>query len=196
MPTQSKIDTVNSLTQKLSNSRSIIFIDYQGLSTFQLEKLRREIEDAGGTLLIVKNTLLKIAASKAGLFPHRKPPENNLTTPHDELNFDQLLHGPTAIVCTSQDESTPAKTIYKFSQEWELPTFKGGFLQKEPLSVKMVEHLAKLPSRTELIARTITQIHSPTLKLVFTLKANLNHLIYALNALQKAKEKPLSKKER
>ncbi|KFF57935.1 50S ribosomal protein L10, partial [Cryobacterium sp. MLB-32] len=58
--------TVAELTEKFESSTAVLLTEYRGLTVAQLKSLRKSIsEDA--TYAVVKNTLTKIAANKAGI---------------------------------------------------------------------------------------------------------------------------------
>lgn len=133
----------------------------------QVEDLRKKVEDAGGIFMIAKNTLLKLAEEKSNV--------------SRDLEQAEILKGPTATLFCTEDETSPIKALVDFAKEWELPTVKGGFLQKEFLSANQLQILAKLPGRQVLLSHVKTTIKSPLFSLVNILNVNLYKLICALN---------------
>lgn len=61
MPSEKKIDQVKNLTERLKEAKSVVLVDYQGLTHPQLSELRKRLESGGGSLMVTKNTLLKLA---------------------------------------------------------------------------------------------------------------------------------------
>src|SRR5690606_25255614 len=71
--------TLAELTEKFESSNAVLLTEYRGLTVAQLKQLRRSIGDHA-TYAVVKNTLTKIAANRAGISA-----------------LDEDLQGPSAI---------------------------------------------------------------------------------------------------
>ena len=97
------------------------------------------------------------------------------------------LSGPLALGLSFKDETSAAKEIYKFFKEKELPVIKGGILDSDYLSDKETVALAKLPSKDELIAKTVATIKAPVSGFVNVLSGNLRNLVGVLGNIAKAK---------
>lgn len=166
MPTQKKIDIVSNLREKLTTAKSVVFVDYRGLKTNQLENLRAQVERYGGRFMITKNTLLQLALQ----------------------NSQIALTEPTAILFAFEDEIAPIKALVEFTKEWELPTIKAGFLGQEFITAEKVKGLAKLPGRDILLAMTIAQIQAPTRGLINALANNLRNLTCVIQSIKEQKE--------
>ena len=104
MPNQKNIDSVKSLTDKLSRANSIFFTDYLGLDVLELTLLRKKFFEQKIEYLVVKNTLLKIASKECKI----------------SLN-DNVFYGSTAIALSYDEPVLPAKVIKSFLKERELP---------------------------------------------------------------------------
>lgn len=170
MPTNKKIDIVSDLTEKLTAAKSVVLADYRGLTTSQIEDLRQKIEEAGGTFIITKNTLLQLALQNA------KCKMQNIK-----------LKEPTATLFSFSDEIAPIKALAKFTKEWELPIIKLGFLGKDLISTERINEMAKLPSRNELLTQIVGLLQIPTYGLVSVLKGNVRKLVYLMQAINKQK---------
>ena len=171
MPSQKNIHQLEELKQKADQAKSIALADYRGLNVGQITKLRSLVKEAGGELLVTKNTLLKLALK------------------NDQLNQTEALTGPTLVLFANDDEVTPLKAVAEFARENEMPKLKAGFLGKEFLSIDKITYLSKLPSRQELQAKFVSQMAAPLSGLVNLLSGSLRNLVYVLNALKKNKEK-------
>ncbi|HKZ35610.1 MAG TPA: 50S ribosomal protein L10 [Patescibacteria group bacterium] len=169
MPSQKNIDTVTSLKEKLSRSKSVVLADYRGLTVNLQQKLRRQVRAAGGELMVIKNRLLKIAFKEAK---------------YDIEPLITSFTGPSITLLAYEDELAPIKVLFEFAKEHELPKFKAGFFNQSPLTGEQLEQLAQLPNRVELIAKTVGTLKGPLYGLVNVLSANIRNLIYALKALQ------------
>ena len=148
----------------------MVLADYRGLTVAQQSKLRRQILEVEGELVVAKNSLLKLALEA-----------EKYSLPED---FAQTLEGPTMTLFAYSDPIAPIKTLAQFVKENELPTIKLGFLVKEPLAKVQVEELATLPSKVELIGKTVATIKSPLTGIVNVLSANFRNLVYVLKAVK------------
>jgi large subunit ribosomal protein L10 len=118
-----------------------------------LAELRRSLAGSA-TYSVAKNTLIKRAASKAGI-----------------EGLDQLFVGPTAIAFVSGEAVDAAKAIKTFAKEHKALVIKGGYMDGRALTVAEVERIADLESREVLLA-----------KLAGAMKANLSKAAGLFNA--------------
>ncbi len=172
MPSQINQDQVKTLKEKLEKAKSVVLADYAGLPVNLQQELRAKIVEVGGELIVAKNTLLKIACQE-------------LKFPIDSLT--DSFTGPTITLLSYEDEIAPLKTLAEFAESHQLPTTKAGFLNKEALTKDQVDALAKLPTKIELIAKTVGTIKAPLTGFVNVLSGNLRNLIFALKAIETKK---------
>ena len=146
--------SVAELTRNFENSTAVLLTEYRGLTVAQLKELRDSIrQDA--EYAVVKNTLTKIAAKKAGI-----------------STLDDELKGPSAIAFVHGDPVAVAKGLRTFAKAHPLLVIKGGFFDGNPLTADEVNKLADLESREVLLA-----------KLAGAMKASLTKAAYVFNAL-------------
>ena len=172
MPSPKNIDQVKNLKTKLQQAKSVVLADYRGLSVNLQQELRRKVKAAGGELLVIKNSLLKIALQE------------------EKFDLEPLINaftGPIITLLAYQDELAPIKALADFAQENQLPEVKAGFLNKDPFTKEQIEELAQLPTKVELIAKTVATIKAPLSGIVNVLSGNLRHLTYALKAIKNQK---------
>lgn len=100
------------MVEKFNASKTIVVVDYRGLTVAQATKLRKQLREAGVDYRVVKNTLLTIAAKEAGA---------------DALV--PTFKGVTAIAFGGEDLIAPAQIIAKFSKENKILEIKGGLLE-------------------------------------------------------------------
>jgi len=175
MPSQKNKQQLEELKDALAESKAAILVDYAGMSVHNINQLRNEVKETGGHFNVVKNSLLSLA------FKDKV----------DELSDDALkaLEGPTALLLTSSDDPvSPAKALVKFITDNEIPSIKIGVLDDKILTVHEVENLAKLPGREELLAQLVGQLNAPIYGFAQVLRANLQNLVFALNAVKAQKE--------
>ena len=63
---EGKKAVVAELVEKFNASKTVVVVDYRGLTVAQATKLRKQLREAGVDYRVVKNTLLTIAAKEAG----------------------------------------------------------------------------------------------------------------------------------
>lgn len=158
---------VNNLTEKLNKTKSVILTNYQGLAVNQMQELKREIEKNKGEYSVVKNTLFLKALSKSKL---------------SGIKIGNLF-GPLALGLGT-DEVSAAKIIYNFYKKYKLPKIISGILNKKLLSQEEVIALAQLPTKDELLAKTVFVISAPISSFMQVLIANLRNFIGVLNAIK------------
>jgi len=168
-----KVTLVESLTENLKSATSVVLVDYTGLSVKKQQDLKKRLKEVGAGMTVVKNTLLKIAGSSA------KVNEAALT--------DEVLAGPVALILTKQDPIAPLQVISKFALEFEIPNLKVGIVEGTFRGKNDLEKLAKLPSKDVLFAQTVGAIASPLYGIMGVLNANMQKLVYILNAKAQAK---------
>lgn len=168
MPSSKKRDLVSKLTEKLNQAKSVFLADYRGLTSKQLEELRNKSEKVGGSLQIVKNTLLSLSFKDVGL---------NLPEFVD-------LSGPTAVVFCLKDEVSGIKTMAALAKIWGKPEVKFGFLGKRFLTKEEVNILSQSATQEELLAQVAGTLQGPLSKLVMNLKNGQTKLVYLLKQLK------------
>ena len=166
MSKEKKAQIIDSLQEAFSKCNISILTDYRGLSASEINALRRRLGESGIGYKVVKNTLARFAAERAG---------------KDELV--SLLEGPVAIAFGYGDitESARALTDYIRSSKASL-NIKGGFLGDRLLTLEDVETLSTLPSREILLARILGGMQIPIVALVNYLTVPINGIIGALQA--------------
>ncbi len=146
MPAQLKYDAVKKLTEKLKDAKAMVLVDYRGISVNEDTELRRQARENGVEYFVAKNRLVKIALQEIGV----------------EDNFDDLLEGTTSFAVGYEDGIAPSKLIYKFGQtlkdKFEI---KGGLLDGKRVDTQVIESLAKLPSREEMLGQIAYGLMSP-----------------------------------
>lgn len=165
---QKKEEKVADLSAKIKDAKSIAFADYRGLTAEQIRELRSKIKDAGGELIVAKNTLLKLALTS-----------NQLP------DTDNQLTGPTAAVFAYNDEVSPIKEVAQSAKTFGLPQFKFGFLDKKMLTSSDLDSLAKIPGRDILYANVVGSLASPIHGIVEVLSANIKNLVSVLDQASK-----------
>lgn len=167
---EAKKAIVEQLTEKIANSKTVVLVDYRGLTVEQDTELRTALRKAGVKYEVVKNTLTRFAMNNNG---------------YSEL--DTFLNGPTAIAYSFEDVVAPAKVIAEFAKKFEHLEIKVGVVEGKIFNEKEIKVLAELPSREELIAKALAGFNAPITGFVNVLNGNLRGLVVALNAIAEKK---------
>lgn len=130
-----KATAVADIAEQFKESTAALVTEYRGLTVANLAELRRSL-GASATYSVAKNTLVKRAASEAGV---------------DGL--DELFAGPTAIAFVTGEPVDAAKAIKTFAKEHKALVIKGGYMDGRALTVAEVERIADLESREVLLAK-------------------------------------------
>jgi large subunit ribosomal protein L10 len=164
MPTEKKKKIMDSLEQNFAQCDSGIMADYRGLKTGDLVALRRKFREAGVEFHVIKNTLARIAAGKAG---------------KDQVVG--IFEGPVAVAFVKGDISKSAKLITEHITISKIAlTIKGGFLGNKLLTAKEIATLATLPPKAQLIAKVMGGIQGPLYGLLNQVNAPLRGLAYVI----------------
>jgi large subunit ribosomal protein L10 len=148
-----KATAVADIAEQFKSSTATVITEYRGLTVANLAELRRSLSGSA-TYSVAKNTLIKRAASEAGV-----------------EGLDELFVGPTAIAFVSGEAVDAAKAIKKFAKDHKALVIKGGYMDGRALTVAEVERIADLESREVLLA-----------KLAGAMKANLSKAAGLFNA--------------
>lgn len=162
---------VDNLTEDLKTAKSIILVNFSGLTVIAQQELKKRLKESGSRLVVVKNSLLKRAGEKAKVEP--------------QILTDTVLSGQTALVISDADPISPLQVLGKFSKEHETPKFKVGVVEGSFQDSDQLLKLSSLPGRDALLGQLLGVLMGSEYGLVGTLNANLQKLVYVLD--QKAK---------
>jgi len=162
--------SVAELTEKFEGSTAILLTEYRGLTVGQLKELRQSIREHA-TYAVVKNTLTKIAANKAGI-----------------TAFDADLVGPSAIAFVHGDPVAVAKALRDFAKANPLLVVKNGYFDGNPLTAAEVNKLADLESREVLLAKFAGAAKASLFGAAYMFNAPLAQAARAADALRQKQE--------
>lgn len=153
MPAQYKVEEVKKLVSKLENAKALVFVDYRGISVNEDTELRRAAKKNGVEYFVAKNRLVQLALKEVGI----------------NEEFGTMLEGTTSFVVGYEDGVAPSKTIYEFSKKINKLDIKGGYVEGKKAEKSIIEALAKLPSREELLGQIAYGLLSPVRMLAVAL---------------------------
>lgn len=165
---EQKNKIVESLKDKVSRQKAIVFVDFMGVKVKDLSALRKKLKAGENELKVAKKTLMSLA----------------LKDYNPEIS-QKLKEMPReiALVFGYGNEISPAKTAWQFSQENQNLKILGSILGSQKtvfLGDSQTIELAKLPSREELLAKFLRSISAPLSNFAYALNYNLKGLITIL----------------
>ncbi len=166
-----KTRVVAELEEALAQPGALILTDYRGLTVKEINELRRALVKAGGRMRVVKNSLLKRALGEG-----------------ERADLKRFLEGPVAVTFAPEDAVPVLKELAAFAKTHEQLTFKGGWMDGRVLEAPVLEQIATLPPREELLGRLVGVLSAPLSRLVSVLQAGPRDLVLTLRALAEQKE--------
>ena len=159
---------VTELSDILGSSKMVVAVKYDGTSVADLQELRRTAREAGVSVKVVKNRLLRVAMQNSKT--HKDTDTSLLTA--------QLLYAYSA-----EDEVAPAQVISNFAKTHPTIDLVAGFDNTgTSLDTAEVKALAGLPSKEQLIAQVVAQLLSPVHDVTNALSGNLHALLDGVEA--------------
>lgn len=159
---------VAELSEALTASKMAVFAYYQGLNVADVQELRRAAREAGVTITVVKNRLVRVALES--IETYKGIDTSGLT--------GQLLYA-----ISDTDEVAPAQVLNTFAKTHPQLAFAGAFSgEGKLLSADEVKNLAGLPSKNQLIAEVVAQLLSPVHDITNALSGNLHNLLDGVGA--------------
>lgn len=163
-----KVLFVDNLARELQDAKSVVLVNYSGLSVKVQQDLKARLKEAGARMIVVKNTLLKRAGEAVKIDPN--------------LIKDEVLTGQTALIIADNDPVAPISVLGKFMKEFDLPKFKVGLVEGSFQDAEGLAKLSTLPGRDALLGQLLGSLMSNLQNFVFTLQNPMQKLVYALNA--------------
>ncbi|NOU61223.1 50S ribosomal protein L10 [Marinifilum caeruleilacunae] len=168
MKKEQKIQIIDSLTEEINASNHFYLTDISEMNAEDTSALRRACFEKDIKLVVVKNTLLRIALEKAeGEFE----------------GLDNVLKGATSLMLT-ETGNLPAKLIKEFRKEHDKPILKAAYVE-ESLYVgdNELEALTTIKSKEELIGDIVALLQSPIKNVVSSLESGKNILAGVVKTL-------------
>lgn len=158
---EQKKQVVNDISEKFKNAKSVVLVEYKGLTVEKDTELRNKCRDAGVEYKVYKNTLMRFAFEELGY--------NEITS---------SLEGPNAVAISFDDEVSAAKVTNDFAKTSnDTLIIKAGIAEGKVLSADEVKSLASVPTREVLLAQ-----------LAGVLQGNIRNLAYLLDQVAKKDE--------
>ena len=145
---EEKKPIVQEIKDNLEGAKSVVLVDYLGLTVEQDTNLRRATREAGIIYKVYKNTMVNLAIEG---------------TEFAELAKD--LEGPTAIAISKEDATAPARVVAGFAKKAPKLELKSGVVEGAYYDAEGIKVIATIPSREELLSRLLGSLQSPVANL-------------------------------
>lgn len=174
MVNQKKKIQVEKIKTLLEENNHFVLVKLGKITHSSLEGLRKNLKQNQASLKVIKNTLFEKAVNFI-----KKPFIKDL-----KKKFFPLKE-TSAIITFQADWSKSLKIINDFIKKEKTLSFRFGFLDNNLYDNQEIEKIVLLPSRDELIGKIISHLKAPTSRFVYTLKSNINKLVYILKEKSK-----------
>ena len=158
MPTQAKVDKVAELQEKLERCSIAVTTGFSRIPVNEMTDLRRRTREAGVELVVIKNSLMSLAADAANMPQLR-----------------DIMEGPTTVAFGYDEPVDVAKTLSDYIRTTRSALIiQGAVVGGGPaLPTPEVERLAALPPRPILLSQLLGQIQAPISGLINVLNGPL-----------------------
>lgn len=161
---EKKAQIIDKLADDLSRSTIVIATNYQGLTAKQMAELRNTLAKAGIEYHVVRNTLTRFAADKAG-----------------SGCIMDIIEGPVALAFGYGDVVNPVKVLSQYIKSTESPLqIRGALLGERILAPGEVVSLASLPPKEVLVSQLIAGLQATIVRLHNVLNSPLQGLLTLL----------------
>lgn len=135
---------VEEIKDKISRAKTLAFVDYRGLTVEEDTAMRANFRKAGAEYKVYKNRLVLRALNELGY-----------------TGFETMLEGTNAVAFSYEDEVTACRLLVETSEKTKKMQLKGGLSNGAMVDAKMIETLAKIPSKEVLITKLLYMLQSP-----------------------------------
>ncbi len=165
-----KEKVVEELGQIFESSGVVVVAHYAGLTVAEMQDLRAQMREAGGSVRVAKNRLAKIALEG-------KP----------NASIADLLSG-MAVLAYSEDPVAAAKVAEKYAKDNDKFVILGGAMGETELDPAGVKAVAAMPSREELIASIAGCIGAPASNIAGAIGAPASNVASILSTIEERAE--------
>ena len=165
-----KKDLVKEMTTLLSDADVVLTADYSGLTSNELNELRKTTREAGVFVKLVKNNMLKMALKESQF-----------------ASMSENVSGPQIVAVGKEDAGKFAKSIKEFIDKHENLKPRAINYQGQDLDISELKRLASLPTYDEAISKLLSVMQGPIQKLMGTIKAVPNKLVRTIDAVKASK---------
>ena len=155
-----KSEIVSQIKDKLSRAKSVVIVDYRGLTVSEVTELRNNMRAAGVEYKVLKNTMMSRACEELGI-----------------TGVEEHLSGPSAFCFGYDDPVSAPKIMKEFAEKVNKTEIKGGIMDNAAIDTKVVDKLAATPTKEVLLTR-----------LMWSITGSVRSLAIGLNAVKEKME--------
>jgi large subunit ribosomal protein L10 len=166
-----KKQIITEVAELIKESKTTALFDYKGITVAEMAELRNKLRENKAELKILKKSLANLAYKEAGL----------------EVDV-RSFEGQVGIAVKGEDEISVPKALVEFAKKRkETERVLGGTLEGILIAQDKVLDLAKLPSKEELLAKTVGTMKGPINGFVNALSGNLRNLVGVISSIKDSK---------
>ena len=144
---------VAELSQKISDSSSVVVVEYRGLTVAEITDLRNNLRKEGVDMKVFKNTIAQRTVKQLG-FEALEP----------------ALKGPNALVFGT-DQVAPARVLAEFAKTHDKLVLKSGIVDGAVVDEATIKTLSSLPNKEGMLAKFASTLNAPVIKFALAVKA-------------------------
>lgn len=149
-----KKTAVEEIKNLISSSKSIVLVDYKGITVSDDTALRKTMRENNVTYKVIKNTLFKKACEQLGI-----------------TGLEESLNGTTAFAFGSEDETAAPRLVKNAMKDYNALSIKAGYCNGKAIDEAEVKVLASIPSKEQLVAQLLYVLNAPVSSLARAIKA-------------------------
>lgn len=150
---KNKQAVVSEVLDSMKAAKSVIVVEYRGLTVATLMELRHTLKAVDATFGVYKNSLVERAADSLGY-----------------TDLHSALEGPNGYIF-SKDVIAGPKAIIKFARKYEKLVIKGGVVEGKVVNADGIKTVASLPGREGLISMFLSCLQAPVRQFACTVQA-------------------------
>ena len=139
-----KQPVVEEIKENIKDAKSVVLVDYRGLTVEQDTQLRKSMREADVIYKVYKNTLVSRAV--------------------EGTEFESLkdsLEGPNAFAVSTEDATAPARVLAEFAKKAPKLEIKAGVVEGAFYDAEGMKAIASVPSREVLLSKLLGSLQSP-----------------------------------
>ncbi|HOI46484.1 MAG TPA: 50S ribosomal protein L10 [Bacilli bacterium] len=148
-----KNEHVEEVVSKFNDSASTLFVDYLGLTVFEITELRVKLYKERCEMKVVKNNILRRAADKVGY-----------------QGLEETFKGPSAAIF-SKDQVAASKILFGFAKDHKKLTIKSGVVDGKTMTTDQLKTLSTLPNKLGMVSMLLSVLQAPIRNLAYAVKS-------------------------
>ena len=142
---EEKKPVVDEISTHLKDAKSVVLVDYRGLTVEQDTQLRKQLREAGVSYKVYKNTMMRFAFKGTDYEP-----------------LEPYLNGPSGCAIVGGDDPiAPARIMCDFAKKADKLEIKGGVVEGKLYDADGIKSLSTIPSREVLLSKLLGSLQAP-----------------------------------